>query len=112
MHDSELVCTSLLICAALLETEPLQHRAPTCRLAPNPRRPVPPPAPPSPFKDDTSYLLATWLLEEIGATGDKGSILLVSNPGVANCISGLAGAASAQGAVDRHFLWQRRWEGP
>lgn len=37
-------------------------------------------------------------------------MLLASNPGVSNCIAGLAGAASYQSGVDRHFLWQRRNE--
>jgi hypothetical protein len=40
----------------------------------------------------------------------QGCILLASNPGVSNCIAGLAGAASYQSGVDRHFLWQRRNE--
>jgi hypothetical protein len=40
----------------------------------------------------------------------QGCILLASNPGVANCIAGLAGAASYQSGIDRHFLWQRRNE--
>lgn len=40
----------------------------------------------------------------------QGCILLVSNPGVANAISGLATSASYQSGVDRHFLWQRRNE--
>eukprot|EP00879_Flechtneria_rotunda_P017454 GHRR01018292.1.p1 GENE.GHRR01018292.1~~GHRR01018292.1.p1 ORF type:complete len:412 (-),score=113.53 GHRR01018292.1:398-1633(-) len=63
-----------------------------------------------PYKNDINFLLATWSLEEIGATGDKGCILLVTNPGVANGISGLATSASYQSGVDRHFLWQRRNE--
>lgn len=40
----------------------------------------------------------------------QGCILLVSNPGVADGISGLACGASYQSAVDRHLLWQRRNE--
>jgi hypothetical protein len=40
----------------------------------------------------------------------QGCILLASNPGVSNCISGLATSASYQSGVDRHFLWQRRNE--
>ncbi|KAF6253913.1 ferritin-like domain-containing protein [Scenedesmus sp. NREL 46B-D3] len=63
-----------------------------------------------PYANDINFLLATWSLEEIGSTGDKGCILLVSNPGVANAISGLATSASYQSGVDRHFLWQRRNE--
>eukprot|EP00882_Tetradesmus_deserticola_P001009 GHRQ01001092.1.p1 GENE.GHRQ01001092.1~~GHRQ01001092.1.p1 ORF type:complete len:409 (+),score=152.07 GHRQ01001092.1:202-1428(+) len=63
-----------------------------------------------PYANDVNFLLATFSLEEIGSTGDKGSILLVSNPGVANAISGLATSASYQSGVDRHFLWQRRNE--
>eukprot|EP00775_Hariotina_reticulata_P002749 gene2749-3044_t len=63
-----------------------------------------------PFKNDINFLLATWSLEEIGATGDKGCILLVVNPGVSNAISGLATSASYQSGVDRHHLWQRRNE--
>jgi hypothetical protein len=42
--------------------------------------------------------------------GDQGSVLLVSNPGVAASIFGLAGGAAYQSAVDRHLLWQRRNE--
>lgn len=63
-----------------------------------------------PFKNDVNFLLATFSLEEVGATGDKGCILLATNPGVANAISGLATSASYQSGVDRHFLWQRRNE--
>jgi hypothetical protein len=40
----------------------------------------------------------------------QGCILLATNPGVANAISGLATSASYQSGVDRHFLWQRRNE--
>lgn len=43
-------------------------------------------------------------------TGDQGSVLLASNPGVAAAIGGLAGGAAYQSAVDRHLLWQRRNE--
>lgn len=63
-----------------------------------------------PYKNDVNFLLATWSLEEIGATGDKGCILLASNPGVSNAISGLATSASYQSGVDRHHLWMRRNE--
>jgi hypothetical protein len=38
----------------------------------------------------------------------QGCILLATNPGVANAISGLATSASYQSGVDRHHLWQRR----
>jgi hypothetical protein len=63
-----------------------------------------------PYKNDVNFLLATFSLEEIGATGDKGCILLASNPGVSNAISGLATSASYQSGVDRHHLWLRRNE--
>eukprot|EP00878_Enallax_costatus_P000877 GHUV01001004.1.p1 GENE.GHUV01001004.1~~GHUV01001004.1.p1 ORF type:complete len:475 (+),score=107.17 GHUV01001004.1:451-1875(+) len=63
-----------------------------------------------PYRNDVNFLLATFSLEEIGSTGDKGCILLASNPGVSNAISGLATSASYQSGVDRHFLWQRRNE--
>jgi len=42
------------------------------------------------YANDVNFLLATWLLEEIGATGDKGSINLISNPGIAGGIAGLS----------------------
>ncbi len=45
-----------------------------------------------------------------GATGDKGAILLISNPGIANGVAGLSGGASYQSAVDRGLLWLRRDE--
>eukprot|EP00898_Chlorokybus_atmophyticus_P007505 jgi/Chlat1/7756/Chrsp66S07223 len=60
------------------------------------------------YKDDIRFLLCTWLIDEIGATGDKGCILLMSNPGLADAVSGLAGSASYQSAVDRQLLWERR----
>eukprot|EP00898_Chlorokybus_atmophyticus_P004985 jgi/Chlat1/5488/Chrsp36S05462 len=60
------------------------------------------------YKDDIRFLLCTWLVEEIGATGDKGCILLMSNPGLADAVSGLACSASYQSAVDRQLLWDRR----
>eukprot|EP00898_Chlorokybus_atmophyticus_P007080 jgi/Chlat1/7373/Chrsp6S07411 len=50
------------------------------------------------YKDDIRFLLCTWAVEEIGATGDKGSILLISNPGLADAMARLAGSASYQSA--------------
>jgi hypothetical protein len=63
-----------------------------------------------PFANDVNFLVSMWTLEEIGATGDKGSIALVSNPGIANAIAGLATSASYQSGVDRHMMWLRRNE--
>lgn len=56
-------------------------------------------------KRTTYYVCAASVLSSA-----QGSILLVTNPGVANSISGLACAASYQSGIDRHFLWQRRNE--
>lgn len=64
----------------------------------------------NPYLNDVNFLVSMWTLEEIGSTGDKGSVLLVSNPGIANAIGGLAGSASFQSGVDRLMLWQRRNE--
>eukprot|EP00898_Chlorokybus_atmophyticus_P002674 jgi/Chlat1/3407/Chrsp23S03813 len=50
----------------------------------------------------------TWLYPEVGAAGDKGCILLMSNPGLADAVAGLACSASYQSAVDRQLLWDRR----
>jgi len=49
-------------------------------------------------------------LEELGATGNKGLIGLISNPVIANAVAGLATSATAQAAVQRMLLWQRRDE--
>eukprot|EP00898_Chlorokybus_atmophyticus_P006561 jgi/Chlat1/6906/Chrsp52S06634 len=62
------------------------------------------------YKDDIRFLMCTWLVEGNGtrlATGDKGCILLMSNPGLADAVSGLACPASYQSAVDRQLLWDR-----
>eukprot|EP00898_Chlorokybus_atmophyticus_P008903 jgi/Chlat1/9013/Chrsp94S08343 len=45
---------------------------------------------------------------EIGAAEDKGSMLLMSNPGLADAASGLACSASYQSAVDRQLQWDCR----
>eukprot|EP00898_Chlorokybus_atmophyticus_P005794 jgi/Chlat1/6215/Chrsp44S05750 len=63
-----------------------------------------------PYANDVNFLLSMWTLEEIGATGDTGSILLCSNPGIAAGVAGLATSASYQSAVDRMMIWERRNE--
>ncbi len=42
------------------------------------------------------------------ATHIQGVTLLVTNPGIANAIAGLATSASYQSGVDRAMLWMRR----
>jgi hypothetical protein len=61
-----------------------------------------------PYANDINFLVSMWTLEEIGATGDKGVTLLVTNPGIANAVAGLATSASYQSGVDRAMMWMRR----
>lgn len=63
-----------------------------------------------PYANDVNFLVSMWTLEEIGATGDKGVTLLVTNPGIANAVAGLATSASYQSGVDRAMMWMRRNE--
>lgn len=48
-------------------------------------------------------MLSVLTLEELGATGNKGLTLLLSNPVLANGVAGLATSATAQATIEvRH----------
>lgn len=64
-----------------------------------------------PYKDDVHFVLSTFALEEIGATGDKGVTGLVAingNGTVVDLVGGLAQSAGYQAAADRYILWTHR----
>ncbi|KAK9839731.1 hypothetical protein WJX84_008142 [Apatococcus fuscideae] len=65
-------------------------------------------APFDPFLNDENFVLCVLTLEELGATGNKGLTGLLSNPVLANGVSGLATSATAQATVERVLLWERR----
>jgi len=53
-----------------------------------------------PFLNDETYVLCVVTLEELGATGNKGLIGLMTNPVLANGLAGLATSATAQATVE------------
>lgn len=53
-----------------------------------------------PFLNDENFVLSVLTLEELGATGNKGLTLLLSNPVLANGVSGLATSATAQATIE------------
>lgn len=59
-----------------------------------------------PFKNDQNFVLSVLSLEELGATGNKGLIGLISQPVIANGVAGLATSATAQATVERMLLWR------
>lgn len=64
-----------------------------------------------PYMDDVHFVLSTFALEEIGATGDKGVTGLVAMNGngtVVDLVGGLAQSAGYQAAADRYILWTHR----
>ncbi|KAK9839115.1 hypothetical protein WJX74_009810 [Apatococcus lobatus] len=61
-----------------------------------------------PLYSDETFLLSVVFLEELGATGNKGLISLISNPVIADGVSGLATSATAFAAIERFLLFQRR----
>lgn len=66
-----------------------------------------------PYKNDINFILSTFALEEIGATGDKGITGLVAfngNATVVDLVGGLAQSAGYQAAADRFLLWTLRNE--
>ena len=63
-----------------------------------------------PFKNDQNFILSMLTLEELGATGNKGLIGIITNPVLANAVAGLATSATAQAAIERNLLWDRRTE--
>ncbi|KAK2080631.1 hypothetical protein QBZ16_000485 [Prototheca wickerhamii] len=66
-----------------------------------------------PYKNDINFILSTFALEEIGATGDKGITGLVAfngNATVVDLVGGLAQSAGYQSAADRFLLWTLRNE--
>lgn len=50
------------------------------------------------------------LLEENGATGNKGLAAQLGNPVLSTSVAGLATSATGFSAVERFMLWQRRYE--
>ncbi|KAK9840164.1 hypothetical protein WJX74_004488 [Apatococcus lobatus] len=60
-----------------------------------------------PFQNDETFFLSVLTLEELGATGAKGLVGVISNPVIATGFAGLAAAANAQAAVERAFLIAR-----
>jgi len=63
-----------------------------------------------PFADDLHFLLSTFTLEEVGASGDKGAALFMTNKTLLDAVTGLAGSAAYQSAIDRLLLWERQTE--
>ncbi|PRW58147.1 desiccation-related PCC13-62-like [Chlorella sorokiniana] len=66
-----------------------------------------------PYKNDVNFVLSTFALEEIGATGDQGvTAFAATNGNITNVAlaGGLAGSAGYQSAADRYILWTRRDE--
>ena len=61
-----------------------------------------------PFKNDQNFILSMLTLEELGATGNKGLIGILTNPVLANAVAGLATSATAQATIERNLLWDRR----
>ncbi|KAK9841033.1 hypothetical protein WJX81_006662 [Elliptochloris bilobata] len=59
-----------------------------------------------PFLNDANFVLSMLVLEELGATGNKGAAGLVTNPVLANSIVGLATSASTFAGIERFLLWQ------
>ena len=61
-----------------------------------------------PFLNDATYFTSVLTLEELGATGNKGLALQMSNPVLANGVAGLATSATAQATIERFVLWNMR----
>ena len=49
-----------------------------------------------PFANDQNFIVSMLTLEELGATGNKGLIGILTNPVLANAVAGLATSATAQ----------------
>ncbi|KAI3427969.1 hypothetical protein D9Q98_006359 [Chlorella vulgaris] len=65
------------------------------------------------YKSDVNFVLSTFALEEIGATGDQGvTLFTATNGNLTNTAiaGGLAGSAGYQASADRYILWQKRDE--
>ncbi|KAK9865756.1 hypothetical protein WJX84_001274 [Apatococcus fuscideae] len=65
-------------------------------------------APFDPLYNDETFLLSVVFLEELGATGNKGLVSLLSNPVISDGVNGLATSATAFAAIERFLLFQRR----
>lgn len=63
-----------------------------------------------PFQDVQTFTLCMLTLEELGATGNKGLIGLMSNPVLAGGVAGLATSATAQATIERVILWELKDE--
>lgn len=63
-----------------------------------------------PWINDQTFVLSVVTLEELGATGNKGLIGLITNPVIANGVAGLATSATAFAAIERRILWDLRNE--
>lgn len=63
-----------------------------------------------PFQDTQTFVTCVTALEELGATGNKGLIGLITNPVLANGVAGLATSATAQATVERVILWELKDE--
>ena len=56
--------------------------------------------PSDPFLNDANFVTCVLILEELGATGNKGLIGFMTSPVLANGVAGLATSATAQATIE------------